>query len=88
MISSILPQCMQFVSALKGEEKPAKPEVTPTSIAQSPRPTELFSVAPSPTKIRNLALQSPVKSVQPSAEKSKPSLQEWFTSKVSEVCKQ
>lgn len=85
VISSILPQCSQFVTTLKGEEKVAKPEVTLASIVQSPKPIELYSTTTSPTRMRSMALPSPSKSSLTEVETPKPGIQERAYTKACEV---
>lgn len=61
VIAGILPQCLQFISELKGEVKTPKVEI-PSPVAQSPPPYDSFA---SPVRMRSMALKSPVKTVQP-----------------------
>ena len=82
IVSAVLPQCLQFIASLKGEVHVAKTEI-PSTVLQSPPPYDPIT---SPTRLRSMALQSPVKTVQSPAEKPKPSLQDRLDSKLQEVC--
>jgi hypothetical protein len=81
IFSAIQPQCLYFISLLKGESKTAKTEKKEMPAPQSPAPYDTFS---SPVRMRSMALTSPSKvSDSPSLPKS--TLQCKIQSKMQEV---
>jgi len=80
MFSAIMPQCMQCLSALRGDTKEAPVKSMPVS----PKVTDTIT---SPTRMRSMALKSPTKSSQP-AEERKPNFNDKMNKKIQEVVQQ
>lgn len=81
VFSAIQPQCLNFISLLKGESKIVKAEKKEMAVPQSPVPYETLT---SPIRMRSMALTSPSKvSDSPSLPKS--NLQFKIQTKMQEV---
>jgi len=80
MFSAIMPQCLQCLSALRGEVK----ESPTKSVAVSPKGVDTIT---SPMRMRSMALKSPAKSSQP-PEEPKPNFNEKMNKKIQEVVQQ
>ena len=81
IVSAVLPQCVKFIASLRGEI-PAAKTVIPSTVPQSPPPYDPIT---SPTRLRSMALKSPVRTVQSPEEKPKSSLQDRVDLKFQEV---
>lgn len=79
-----MPQCLNFISSLKGEAvKPLKQEIQETTTPQSPAHYE--SPVTSPTRMRSMALKSPIKVADAPPEPNKATFQDKLSLKVQEV---
>jgi len=85
MLSAIMPQCLQCLSALRGDakESPAKSIAVSPLSPLSPKATDTIT---SPMRMRSMALRSPVKSSQP--EEPKPNFNEKLNKKIQEAAQQ
>lgn len=81
IVSAVLPQCVKFIASLRGEI-PAAKTVIPSTVPQSPPPYDPIT---SPTRLRSMALKSPVRTVQSPEEKPKSSLQDRVDLKFQEI---
>ena len=77
VFSAIMPQCLQCLSALRGDVK----EAPTKSMNISPKAIDTIT---SPMRMRSMALKSPTKTSQPPVE-SKPNLINKFNNKIQEV---
>ena len=83
IISAILPQCSAFVAALTGKEPVLKKEEV--ALAREPLTSPDTSIITSPTRLRSMALKSPVRNVDPVIEQPAPGLNDKIQLKVQDV---
>lgn len=81
IVSAVLPACSAFVAALTGKEAPAKKEEPVRDVLLSPTASSVVS----PSRVRSMALKSPIKTAPPVVEKSAPGVADKFQSKLREV---